>query len=51
MKATLCKTKAGNGYKLVLDGVWIYASKEQVEKFMEGNSKSCQFAEIKEEDD
>ena len=51
MKATLCKTKAGKGYKLVIDGVWMYTSKEQFDKFMDGEYKSCQFAEIKEEGD
>ncbi len=50
MKATLCKTKAGRGFKLVLNGVWIYASKEQLHKFLEGESSSCQFKEIKEEE-
>ncbi len=28
----LCKTKVGNGYKIVINELWLYASKHWVEK-------------------
>jgi hypothetical protein len=47
--ATFCPTKAGNGYKVVVNGVWYYASKQQVLDLVEGRQKACTFHTIKDE--
>jgi hypothetical protein len=47
--ATLCPTKAGNGFKVVVNGVWFYASKEQVLNLINGKNKAATFHTI--EDD
>ena len=44
--ATLCATKAGNGYKVVVNGVWFYASKRQVMELVNGRQKACTFRTI-----
>jgi hypothetical protein len=46
---TLCPTKAGNGYKVVVNGVWFYASKQQVMDLVSGKQKACTFHTIKDE--
>lgn len=48
MKATLTKTKAGNGFKIVFDKTWLYASKKNFEKFLNGESKSVSLYTIEE---
>jgi hypothetical protein len=48
--ATLCPTKAGNGYKVVVDGTWFYASKLQVLDLINGKQKACTFHTIKDEE-
>ena len=47
--ATLCPTKAGNGYKVVVNGVWYYASKQQVMDVVEGRQRAATFHTIKDE--
>lgn len=47
MKATLCITKVGNGYKIVVSETWLYASKKAVAEFLEGKRKSVVFNELK----
>jgi hypothetical protein len=47
--ATLCPTKAGNGYKVVVKGVWFYASKQQVLDLVNGQQRACTFHTIKDE--
>lgn len=47
--ATMCPTKAGNGYKVVVNGVWFYASKQQVMDLVSGKQKACTFHTIKDE--
>jgi len=44
--ATMCPTKAGNGYKVVVNGIWFYASKRQVLDLIQGNQKACTFHTI-----
>jgi hypothetical protein len=46
--ATMCRTKAGNGFKVVYNGLWFYTSKAQVMDFIEGRAKACTFHTIKE---
>ena len=48
--ATLCPTKAGNGFKVVVDGIWYYASKAQVLQVIEGIQRACTFHTIKDEE-
>ena len=43
MNVTFCKTKAGNGFKIAIDNVWLYASKEKLLQVLNGEAKSCQF--------
>ena len=47
--ATLCPTKAGNGYKVVVNGVWFYASRAQLMEVINGHQKACTFHTIKDE--
>lgn len=47
--ATLCPTKAGNGFKVVVNGVWFYASKEQVLNLINGQNKACTFHTIQDD--
>jgi hypothetical protein len=47
--ATMCATKAGNGFKVVVNGVWYYASKKHVLDLTHGHIKSCVFSTIKDE--
>ena len=48
MNARFCKTKAGNGYKIAVGDKWLYASKEQLLKVIDGDATSCQFRTIDE---
>jgi hypothetical protein len=48
--ATLCPTKAGHGFKVVVDGTWFYASKVQVLDLINGKQKACTFHTIKDEE-
>ena len=44
-EARLCATKAGNGYKIVVNGIWYYTSKQALlDAVNEG--KSCTFRTI-----
>jgi len=47
--ATLCPTKAGNGYKVVVDGVWFYTSKASLRDMVNGKSRACTFSTIKDD--
>ena len=48
--ATLCPTKAGNGFKVVVDGTWFYTSKASVLDMVNGKSKACTFSTIKDDE-
>ena len=50
MNATFCKTKAGNGYKIVVDGTWLYASRENLLKVIFNEAESCQFSTMDDEE-
>ena len=43
--ATMCPTKTGNGYKVVVDGIWFYASKQAVINVVNKGAK-CVFKTI-----
>jgi hypothetical protein len=47
--ATLVPTKAGRGYKVVVDGVWFYTSKSSLLEMVEGKTRACTFSTIKDE--
>lgn len=47
--ATMLRTKAGNGFKVAVNGVWFYTSKAQVMDMIEGRSKACTFHTITDE--
>ena len=47
--ATLCPTKAGFGYKVVVDGVWFYTAKASLLDLINGKAKACTFATIKDD--
>ena len=44
---TLCKTKAGNGFKIVIDGKWFYVNQKYLLEVVEDKRKSCVFNTIK----
>jgi len=48
MKATFCATKAGKGFKIVVNGTWLYTSKGELYKVLQGESTACLFRDIKE---
>ena len=45
----LMPTKAGKGYKIVVDGVWFYTSIGEITKMLAGKVAACQFRGIVEE--
>ena len=45
--ATLCPTKAGNGFKVVVNGTWFYTSKTSLLEMINGKAKACTFSTIK----
>ena len=45
----LMPTKAGKGYKIVVDGVWFYTSIGELSKMLAGKVSACQFRGIEEE--
>ncbi len=44
--ATMCRTKAGNGFKVVVNGVWFYAAKQHVLDMIHGAQRACTFRTI-----
>lgn len=40
---TMCPTKAGNGYKIVVDGVWYYTSKREMGKMLREETNAAKF--------
>lgn len=51
MDATFCKTKAGRGFKIAIDGKWLYASKANLLKVVRNEAKSCRFRSIEDQED
>jgi len=48
-RITVCPTKAGNGFKLCVNGVWFYASKGALERLVTGQEQRCTFRTIDEQ--
>lgn len=47
---TLLPTKAGRGFKVIHDGQWFYARKDDVLNVVNRKQTACTFSEIKEKD-
>lgn len=48
--ATLCPTKAGNGFKVVVNGTWFYTSKASLLDMVNGKNRACTFSTIKDDE-
>lgn len=44
----MCPTKAGKGFKVVVDGVWYYTSRGELFKMLQHKSGACKFRTIEE---
>lgn len=47
-QVTMCPTKAGRGYKVVVDGTWFYTSTQELSRMLRGESNACKFRTIDE---
>lgn len=45
---TMCPTKKGNGYKVIVDGVWFYTSIRELQKMLRGEAQAVKFRTIDE---
>ena len=43
---TFCKTRAGKGFKIVVDGQWFYTSLGELYKVITGKTQACRFRSI-----
>lgn len=43
---TFCRTKAGKGFKIVVDGEWFYTSLVELYKVLQNKANACQFRAI-----
>jgi len=50
-EATLCKTKAGKGFKIVIDEVWYYTSKHELFRLLNDSARACTFRTIEDEEE
>ena len=50
MKATFCKTKTGNGFKLAIDDKWLYVGKDALLAVVRNEATSCRFSTMDEPD-
>jgi len=50
MKAVFTATKVGNGFKIVVNDVWLYVKKSNLLDVINGEKKSCQFNTIESEE-
>lgn len=48
-EVTLCETRAGNGFKVVVNGKWLYTSKEELFKMVRGDAAACKFRDYYED--
>jgi hypothetical protein len=44
--ATMCKTKAGKGLKIVVDGTWYYTSWGEFNAMLRNDANGCTFRTI-----
>jgi hypothetical protein len=43
-KVTFCKTNAGKGFKIAVNGTWLYVSRKLLLEVVDGDTNSCQFS-------
>ena len=48
---TFCRTKAGKGFKIVVDGEWFYTSLHELYKVLQDKTNACQFRTIEAENE
>ena len=46
---TLCKTKAGKGFKVIANGKWFYVNQKYLLEVIDNKRKSCVFNTIERE--
>ena len=46
----MCPTKAGKGYKVVVEGKWYYTSLGELTRMLAGKVKACRFRSIENEE-
>ncbi len=46
MEAKLMKTKKGNGFKIIVGDMWVYAKRNDLYKMLNDNIGTCTFREI-----
>ena len=46
MIVTFCATKAGKGFKIVVNGKWLYTSKTELYKVLQKKAVACLFRDI-----
>jgi hypothetical protein len=49
-KVTFCRTKTGKGFKIVVDGTWLYVSRKLLLEVVEGDTESCQFSSFEDKE-
>ena len=49
MKVRFCKTKAGNGFKIVVNDKWLVVNKQDLLEVIDDDAPSCQFTTIEED--
>ena len=42
-KVTFCRTNTGNGFKIAVNGTWLYVSRKLLLEVVDGDTNSCQF--------
>ena len=50
MNVTFCKTKAGKGFKIVVNDKWLYVSERNLLEVLDDEARSCQFQTIEDEE-
>jgi len=46
VQAVFCKTKAGKGFKIVINGKWFYTSKAELFNVLNNKTTGCRFRSI-----
>ena len=42
-KVTFCRTNTGRGFKIAVNGTWLYVSRTLLLEVVDGDTESCQF--------
>ncbi len=46
----LMKTKAGNGFKVLVDGQWVYTNAREMQRFLDGEISVVTFRTLQSQD-